>query len=271
MADYLMSTGDYLRARKYADDAAQTEAEWAIESSTYVAEGLGDWPRAEQLLRHAGEGYGHPLLWLQWCCRTGHGNLAAAQAQGAAAAAADEKTDDPEKLADAVVYHLLIGEHARAMPLLRRLYTEQGNPWAAPEASLLSAADGDKASRDAALSAVVGHAGERLGVLQDLAKLIQQAFKTGGTLDPQKIELYTTYVMRDANVRFQWSNIYYFAGEFLLLHGETERAITYLKEAAALNCANPTRAMAAQALRSPGIEVPKPGAVHWQYGFGPVM
>ena len=275
VANYFMGKGDYTNARKYADDAAEIGSAWALQSSCYVAEGLGDWPRAEKLIKGEADGYGNPLEWYEWCCRTGHGDLAAAKAQAATAAAAGESGTQREGLVNATVYHLLCGEDAKATAILIRMYTAKPDAWAALNAALISAAAGDTVGRDSALAAIPGfvdspNADEIINTpaMHDIAALIAEAFKANKSLDAEKIDSIIPQASLSesfANHKYiaqqaERSNIYYFAGRFLLIRGDKDRGIAGLKRAAACNSFKAARTLAAVQLRSLGIDPPKPGA-----------
>ena len=116
VANRLMIRGDYARASKYADDAAECGSHWAIQSAAYAAEGLGDWQRAERFTRQGADAYNNQTEWFRWCVRTGHGDLAAAQAQAVRATQGYETTHDTKTLNAAAEYFMLTGDNVRAMP-----------------------------------------------------------------------------------------------------------------------------------------------------------
>ena len=81
IANDLMDRGKFAEARPYADAAAQTWAEWAMQCAQRCAEGRQDWEAAEGYARDRAGRY--PNSWSEWlvfCLRTGHGDLDAAVA-----------------------------------------------------------------------------------------------------------------------------------------------------------------------------------------------
>jgi tetratricopeptide (TPR) repeat protein len=81
IADYYMGLAQWDKAKPYAEDAAATWAEWAMQCAGRCAEGQKDWQRAESWYRRVTERYA-PSSWAVWyffCKRTGQGDLAAAR------------------------------------------------------------------------------------------------------------------------------------------------------------------------------------------------
>ena len=82
IADHFMEQKRWKEARPYADAAAETWAEWAMECAARCAVGMEDWDRAETLTREATVRYA-PSAWTGWyrfCKKSGHGDVKAAQA-----------------------------------------------------------------------------------------------------------------------------------------------------------------------------------------------
>ncbi len=83
IADYLMESGQYERAKEYAEDAGESWAAWAMPCAQRCAEGLKDWTRAELWARRVSERYPGELdslfRWYLFCVKTGKGDRTAAR------------------------------------------------------------------------------------------------------------------------------------------------------------------------------------------------
>ena len=82
IADYYMEQKQWDKARPYAEQAAATWAEWAMNCAARCAEGEKDWARAEEWYRRETARYPGTswAVWYFFCKRTGQGDLAAARA-----------------------------------------------------------------------------------------------------------------------------------------------------------------------------------------------
>ncbi len=82
IANDYMAKGLWTKAQPYAEAAAATWAAWAMQCAVRCYEGMQDWQRAELWVRRVSERYPDSSLreWLAFCKRTGHGDIAAAQA-----------------------------------------------------------------------------------------------------------------------------------------------------------------------------------------------
>jgi hypothetical protein len=83
LADYLMDQGQWAKAKEYAEAAGESFAAWGMSCAQRCAEGMKDWPRAEQWARAQTERYpGQPdnlFRWYLFCVKTGRGNLQSAR------------------------------------------------------------------------------------------------------------------------------------------------------------------------------------------------
>lgn len=80
LARQFMEQKEYRKALPYAEAAADSYAAWAMICASECNEALGELDRAELWIRRVSERYPpNRAAWLQWCKRTGRGNLEAAQ------------------------------------------------------------------------------------------------------------------------------------------------------------------------------------------------
>ncbi len=79
IANELMRRKEWQKAKPYADAAAATGADWAMQCACACHEGLGEWEESEEWIRRSTERYETSYIrWFMWCKRTAHGDLAAA-------------------------------------------------------------------------------------------------------------------------------------------------------------------------------------------------
>jgi tetratricopeptide (TPR) repeat protein len=79
LAKELMRQKQWQKAKPFADAAAATGADWAMQCASECYEGLGRWDESELWIRRSTERYENSYArWFMWCKRTGHGDLAAA-------------------------------------------------------------------------------------------------------------------------------------------------------------------------------------------------
>src|SRR5262249_53433951 len=151
----------WAKAQPYAEAAAQTWAAWAIECAMRCYEGMEDWPRAELWIRRLSERYpGRSLrAWLEFCKRTGHGDIEAAKAlvapfgapvdqPGPAAVAARPEPAGPLQQGFAAWQD---GNTKEAMASLREAHEATKPVLAGCALMILADAQGDTAQRDALL------------------------------------------------------------------------------------------------------------------------
>jgi tetratricopeptide (TPR) repeat protein len=262
VANDLMSDGNYDHAAHYAAEAAKCNAEWALQCQVYATEGQGDWKRAEQLIRHVGDSFHDSRQWLMWCVRTGHGNLAGAHAHYALSI--DKNATDAVSAKRLAILDLLTGDDAKAQPLLQRLYEEDHDPWACLAAADYAMSHADTAARDRAFAAAPSTEPIDRPICW-LAQTIAEDIKANNPLYLDRVNMLAD--METANSPAGTSepdsaagaDVYYFAGRFLILQGNTKLGIGYLKRAAGWNSDKTGRALAALYLRTHHIPVPTPG------------
>ncbi len=150
IANDLMDRGRFAEAKPYAETAAETWANWAMQCAARCNEGLKDWERAELWTRRTTERYPDTSwpLWYLFCKRTGRGDLAAATdfAREFVATAADR----PELVAptSAGLFLWSIGLPRQAMPYLIAADTAAPAPLEMFCVALIADELGDKALRD---------------------------------------------------------------------------------------------------------------------------
>jgi hypothetical protein len=83
LADYLMDQGQWTKAKEYAEAAGESFAAMGMSCAQRCAEGMKDWPRAEQWAQRQTERYPEQadnlFRWYLFCVKTGRGNLRSAR------------------------------------------------------------------------------------------------------------------------------------------------------------------------------------------------
>jgi tetratricopeptide (TPR) repeat protein len=83
LADYFMEQGQWANAKEYAEAAGESFAAFGMSCAQRCAEGMKDWPRAEQWAQRQSERYPEQadtlFRWYLFCMKTGRGNLRAAR------------------------------------------------------------------------------------------------------------------------------------------------------------------------------------------------
>ncbi len=150
LANHLMDRGRFAEAKPYAETAAETWANWAMQCASRCNEGLKDWERAELWIRRTTERYPDTSwpLWYLFCKRSGRGDLAAATdfAREFLAAAADR----PDLVAptSAGLFFWSIGLPKQAMSYLITAEKAAPAPMETFYIALIADEMGDKALRD---------------------------------------------------------------------------------------------------------------------------
>ncbi len=257
IADYLMNQGEFEKAQPYAEAAAETRAYWAMRCAARAAVGLKQWEQAEAWVKEAGEHYSRPMDWYNWCRITGHGDEAAARKVVTANVKSIENSPDRELALSAAAFYLLTGETEKALPILKRMYETDGDPWAGLQFAMLTP---EVTARAVALDTVMekGPRHRTLGrprpQLVELAGIFKEALASDPEAKPNAAEI-ERLVQETVEPREQ-SNIYYFTAKLMQLRGAKEEAAQYLKQCVLATATDPNdnAALACVELRSLGVD-----------------
>ena len=216
-----MKVGDFQSAWPYAKDAADSGAAWGIDTASTCAEGLGQFDAAEALTRENAMHYdSQALQWYLWCRRLNRGNLDAARNYLQQQTAWKK---DPYSL---VGYDILESKDADVIALLQKNTAPLEDPWFGLHLALLEDAANQTAERDRILAATADMSIEDLGnrpgrvQMTALARLFQQCLQRNSTSPIN--ERSVARFMKDAPG--EESNLGYFIGRFLELHGRPDDA-----------------------------------------------
>jgi WD40 repeat protein/tetratricopeptide (TPR) repeat protein len=229
IANYYMSQRNWTRAQPYAETAAQSWAQWAMQCARRCYEGMRDWDQvvvwqSRETDRYTGEGTLY--RWYQLCKRTGRGNAAAARdfvEQYLAADANRAKRLNPENLA---FYYWLSGSRPKALGAFRRAYEEKSSILAARALVMIADDLGDRAQRDAMLNNLSTKHRAAVPNTSRLFQMFRDSLSTDppGALDLKAVDQIIAKVTPDSVGDFQ-----FFVGWFPSRHGDPDAGREYLK------------------------------------------
>jgi tetratricopeptide (TPR) repeat protein len=254
LADHYMASGQWAKAKPYAEAAAATWAGWAMECAQRCAEGMGDWEQAELWIRRVSERYPDTssFRWYLFCERTGHGDAKAARefAEQYLETIGGPEAASPEAIG---FFSWAGGRPKEALSWFQKAY--QKAPTTHSGACVMLVADeiGETVTRDESLKTLVGKHRSEAPKTVGICEMFLKALEPGkeGSLDVQAIDRVLQSIPDDRR-----GNTEFIVGLYLRNHGKAGDARTYLER-----CANAPgvpaemRAIAARALR--GLDGPK--------------
>lgn len=226
IADSLMAQGELEEARKYAEDAAETWAGWAMLRAGKANEQLKDWERAELWFQRLSERYPR-TSWDEWhmfCQRTGRGD--GANARALAAAVVSQAAASPELIG---YFHWLDGDASRAVGPLASSYKAEPSPLKGLGLMIVFDKAGEAQRRDDLLAALIEELSEYAPNTTALCVLLRDSLAKDGEEppDPAAIEEILNLMPPDSR-----GNPAFIAGEFLLNRGRPQEARAFLKQSA---------------------------------------
>jgi tetratricopeptide (TPR) repeat protein len=229
IADHYMDEGKFAEALPFAQDASATASAAGIECEAAVQAGLGDWTKAENLIRDEISHYSFsPYHWYAWCIRTGHGDRAAASAalrefiSGLGSRASDES-----RLEEAIL-GIVEDKPDDAIDALRRRFTNIPGPNSPLYTAILCDAKDDADARAAALEQSIQWKKDNPPV-GGLAELLRDTLKAGpqSIPDPAAVDR----LVKDAESKSDLHTVvtvYYCLSRYLDHHGHSDLATDYL-------------------------------------------
>jgi tetratricopeptide (TPR) repeat protein len=234
LANYYLDRREWEKALTYAEAAAQSGAGWAMETEARCHEMLGQWEKAEALMRGASERYDQDAFeWMLWCCRTGHGDREKADELARKHFESLATNALPGDLEAIGIYYLLRREPAKALPVFEKLYERTRHQYAAMQAAIIADTLGKTDRREINLERVI-QAGIRTppksagGAYARVARLMKTALPPGSMkdFDFKQLDLALDDA-RNAPMRCD-TNLDYFVAVFLKNRGDTEKSRHYL-------------------------------------------
>jgi tetratricopeptide (TPR) repeat protein len=236
IANYYMTNGMWEKAQPYAEAAAETWAGWAMQCAVRCYEGMKDWERAELWVRRLSERYPGSALreWLNFCRRTGHGDIEAAKAlvEQFVAAAGDP---GPAAVADRAqaagpmqdgFASWLGGSTKEAMDSLRKAYESTKPLMAGCALMALADEEGDSAQRDAILADLCAKQRVKAPRMIEVLQMFRDSFARGDREVPDLKALDLAVENVKPNLR---GNTEFYVGWLLRKRGKRQDAEAYLK------------------------------------------
>lgn len=262
IAEYYVNQREWEKALPYADAAAQTGAQWALNWGRAVNEANQNWQAAE--LAHVAliERYGeNPVYWYFFCQRNGCGQLDTAR-EAAFPDGVSQLILKSDLTTNFVALALSMeGESVKALEILEREAKEKRTSWITMRAALMADTVGNAAKRDALLKQVVeqpeqpaddyDHRPHR-AELVDLARALIADLTAGGKCDLDFDKLQSSRDRAPEDDRCSFS---YYLGCYLDQRGKPDLAIKYWKESmAAQNLVMSARTAAGFELNRHGVK-----------------
>ncbi|MBI4578308.1 MAG: hypothetical protein HY718_01305, partial [Planctomycetes bacterium] len=257
LARHFMDKKEWDTALSYAREAARSYSGDSLECLADCYEAMGDLERAEEWVRKCAERYQQTgYEWFFWCKRTGVGDVEAAARL--AKESLESKSGEQSTLAETTgVFLLLSRETAKAVDVFRTDFDRNHNPYTGLHCALLLDESGDHQGCEWTLQAIVERGeryksgGEILSQEIDLAHLMQTAIADNGKL---KIDAVESLIKRAGDA--EGTNLEYFVGRFLELHGEKEHGREFLLRAARSASTNKyNHILACDRLRRQGVKL----------------
>lgn len=227
LARYLMSVNRWAEAKPYAEAAAKTSADWAMECASQCEEGLHDWERAELWMRRKSErdvGSSWPD-WYLFCLRTGHGNIEMARAFAERYLATLAERPDLLHPGPPGFFAWSTGEVKPALDLLDRAYELQPGVVYGIARILVADELGDKARRDG----LIGEFAARFKDYPQLATLCAMIRDAPIVDKKPKLDLDAVEkLLKEMPARTRGDGEF-LIGRFLLKHGQPRVAQKYLE------------------------------------------
>ncbi len=253
--DY-MDKLEFKKALPFAMSAAQSYSGNGLMVASECLEGLRRFEESEEIIRALSTRYDSSADdWYRWCCRTGRGDLRAAEQLLGKLPAPTQENQKAERRFLQTLQAEMENDFQRAYDLtLENLAADKIKPNPCLRAAIYADALGKPEERDKWLKSLDD--GERaIGFQWYLAQAVLRALADKSRI-PSDIELdYYATVNLNEDTALEAA---YFAGQFLLILKETERAKKWLIRAASSPQYNSiNRDLAAVALRRLGVELPK--------------
>jgi hypothetical protein len=237
IAKHYAERREWDKALPYADAAAESGAQWALEWARAVNEANQNWIAAEGALVDMITRYGeHPVKWYFFCQRNGKGDIDRAR-QAAFPAGVEQFARDPQLPSHYAALALWLEEKPqKALEIYRREVQMNPTSFTLMQAATLADQRGDHAGRDGLLAQVVDQP-EPLGLQSDerpyrkelveLARRLIADLGAGGKCQLNYDEL---HVIRDRAPESARCGFNFFLASYLERRGNSDLAIEYWKQ-----------------------------------------
>jgi tetratricopeptide (TPR) repeat protein len=261
IADYYMGLEQWDKAWPYAEAAAATGVQWALQCAARCAEGKKDWLAAERYTRQITERNpaGGWAAWYLFCKRTGHGDAEAAGtfAERALAASADGPNVVPPTAVG--YFYWLRGEPKKACSYFRKAYDAAPSHVTCTPLILIADELNDAAARDEWIQTLLTRYRNQA---PNTTRIFEIFRKAAGPDKLEAIDLQAVdQILGKIPLPAYRGNNEFFVGCYLKNHGKVEEARRHLELALRSTASNRfMRAIAADQLQRLGVDVQAIGA-----------
>jgi tetratricopeptide (TPR) repeat protein len=223
-----MKQKQWAKALPYAEEAAQTFAEWALLCASECNEALKNWDKAELHIRAASERYGGSYFkWYYWCQRTGKGDVGAASKFFAKVIIAiGPRATDTDRMRFSGFY-TMSGQKQKLVDLFKAWFAQSAKSnLVALNLTIACDEAGDVKARDQALK---DFPATTIDWYKQLAELFQTCLANGeqSPLDLAAVDA----TIKPLAPKFQ-SEANCLVGRFLACRGQTKDSLEYFKRCA---------------------------------------
>lgn len=148
IAEYHAGQKNWVKAKQYASEAADTYAAWALYDASRIYERAGDFEQAETYIKNMSTRYNDSTQqWLRWCVRTGKGNRNEALALIKTQMEQKGKLS-PNDLMLLGIFHEAMNQPKEALDYFSKAYAAQKHVHVAMHAAIMENELGNKEARD---------------------------------------------------------------------------------------------------------------------------
>jgi tetratricopeptide (TPR) repeat protein len=241
LSNHFAARHEWQKALEYAEQAAESNAAWAMLAAARSYEALQRWPQAEEGYRVTSLSYSDERFdWYAFCVRTGKGDI------GAARELAEGYVNDlvtrahGDDLWPVMAFHLLEGRTGPALEVIKEMIDQKMNPFFAILGALMADELNDAETRDSLLKKAAIHIVDDPTVDNSqprrefiyLAEAFARDIAEGGKGDLEFENLDQLLGKAGPNQRLASQ---YLVGYYLDLRGKPEQATDYLKRAMVSN------------------------------------
>ena len=249
LAEHFMRQKLWDKAWPYAESAAETWAEWALDAARRCAEGMEKWDEAEQFAQRETQRYPNTdwSRWYLFCKRTGHGDVDGARdfiKQYLAAIGDRPDIANPYYIG---TFQWLNGERKEALGNLRKFYETTSDPWTCLMVLALADDLGDASTREEFFKILVAKHRDKAPKSTQIWEMFHQALaeRPKGTVDLKAVDKALESIPAPER-----GNTEFLVGKYLANHGKAEDARRYLTFSLKASVVPDwTKAQAAEALR----------------------
>jgi tetratricopeptide (TPR) repeat protein len=262
IAEYHMGRKEWREAVPFADAAAISYSGWSMMTACRCHEMLGQWEKAEALIRATSERYETSRFeWMLWCNRTGHGDTEAADNCARTYFESLGTSFHWQTRQQIGIYYLLRKELDKALVVFNQTFEQSHDPYDAMHAAIIADALDKTDERDRLFGKITEAGGQtqtvRIRLYKQLVEQLSAALRPAPVdrIDFKLVDLVISSAPNDeAPVNFE-----YFVGMFLLNHDNKEKSRDYLIRAAQSTLTGKyNHVLARKALRDLKIPLPSP-------------